>query len=481
MTISEVVACRNSSSPTTQNPTLATGAAVSVGDIIALIASFNNLDTLSTLTNPAGDTYTRRANPVGTSNLHLEIWDCKSSQSGIITTTFPFSTAAPRGLWLIVITGTDQVAWFDKTAQASGSGSPLSSGNTPTLSQANEYVLAAFGASANVTFTAGSGYTIIGTPGARNMHEGKIVSATTALPGDATCTGTPNWVAAVVTYKEASGGGSDQNVSPSGIAALNAFGTPTVTLGGADQNLSPSGIAPLNAFGTPIVAVDQSISPSGIAPAGGFGTPTVTVNQVIQPLGVDPITAFGQPTVSPGPAALAPATIGPAPAVAPLVISVPASGISPARISPTASIATLGLTPATVSLNLASIPPSPTIGSLSLTPGAGAIAPASIPPASNPRSLALAPGPVGLSLGLILPPGTISPITAAQGAATLAPATIPPRATVRDIASSLGPAAISLQTIAQTGRPNAIIISFPGRPSATATDRAATSATATDS
>lgn len=93
-----------------------------------------------------------------------------------------------------------------------------------------------------------------------------------------------------------------QNISPTGIASAEAFGTPVITTGAVD--ITPSGIASEEAFGTAVLttgAVD--ISPSGIASEEAFGTAVVTVaggTQNITATGIASAEAFGSHVVTDG-------------------------------------------------------------------------------------------------------------------------------------------------------------------------------------
>lgn len=89
---------------------------------------------------------------------------------------------------------------FDKTACATGSGTAINSGNTATLSQANELVIGyIFGDGSQV---AGSGFNtrVNQNPGGDRLYEDKNVTSTAAVAA----TGTQNfdnWGAMVATFK----------------------------------------------------------------------------------------------------------------------------------------------------------------------------------------------------------------------------------------------------------------------------------------
>lgn len=77
-------------------------------------------------------------------------------------------------------------------------------------------------------------------------------------------------------------------ITPTGIASLEAFGTPTlVTL----TILEPSGIASAEAFGLLNLAYDQFVLPTAIPSAEAFGTPTQVF--ILKPTGIPSQEAFG--------------------------------------------------------------------------------------------------------------------------------------------------------------------------------------------
>jgi hypothetical protein len=68
-------------------------------------------------------------------------------------------------------------------------------------------------------------------------------------------------------------------VSPSGIASVEAFGSPVVTVDASDQTIVVVGVGSGEAFGTPVVVAGQNVLPGGIPTAEAFGVPTVTMPQ----------------------------------------------------------------------------------------------------------------------------------------------------------------------------------------------------------
>jgi hypothetical protein len=103
-----------------------------------------------------------------------------------------------------------------------------------------------------------------------------------------------NWVALEVLP---STGAGTQDISPSGIASAEAFGTAVITTGAVD--IAPSGIASGEAFGTALITID--VPATGIASQEAFGTPTITVGAVdIAPSGIASVGAFGTATITTG-------------------------------------------------------------------------------------------------------------------------------------------------------------------------------------
>lgn len=85
------------------------------------------------------------------------------------------------------------------------------------------------------------------------------------------------------------GGG---NITPSGIASLEAFGSATITTGAV--SITPNGIGSLEAFGSTTLATSYDISVTGIASEEAFGSMTVAPGAVtINCTGIASAEAFG--------------------------------------------------------------------------------------------------------------------------------------------------------------------------------------------
>jgi len=126
-------------------------------------------------------------------------------------------SAAARNLHILEYAGLATSTPFDQTQNNNGFGTSLTSGSTPTLSQASELVIG-FGFSGG---SAQSPYTSTGGLTERTDLAGAIidstvgdkeVSATTAVSASFTATGSNNWGCIVATYKAVTPPGAEFNV-----------------------------------------------------------------------------------------------------------------------------------------------------------------------------------------------------------------------------------------------------------------------------
>lgn len=80
-------------------------------------------------------------------------------------------------------------------------------------------------------------------------------------------------------------------VTPTGIAASAALGSPTVAL---NRSAAPTGIAATVALGTPSVT-SVTPAPTGISVSVSLGTPSVSLNRSAAPSGISATVALGAP------------------------------------------------------------------------------------------------------------------------------------------------------------------------------------------
>lgn len=205
---------------TTTTITVTAAASASVGDFLVVIVGGANAPAATcTVTDSAGNTWandvTANSDARGLFFRSAQCTNAVTSGSSTFTATFSFGVFA-RHIAVFKVSGIATSSALDKTASAVGTAVGYDSGNTATLSQADELVVGACVSDSNSaeTSTPGTGLTELfdNTNGsALNLAVNyKIVSATTAVKGDGTWTnsGGRNWTAAVATYKAAAGGGS---------------------------------------------------------------------------------------------------------------------------------------------------------------------------------------------------------------------------------------------------------------------------------
>jgi len=102
--------------------------------------------------------------------------------------------------------GIASTSWFDKTAEAAdgGFGTALDSGNTATISQADELLIGAGAIGGDTTFTAGTSYTLFSNAGSTGLGaEWRIVSSAAAYKATFTTAAAGWWTASIATYKGA--------------------------------------------------------------------------------------------------------------------------------------------------------------------------------------------------------------------------------------------------------------------------------------
>ena len=90
-----------------------------------------------------------------------------------------------------------------------------------------------------------------------------------------------------------------QNLSPTGIASAESFGSPTITTGAVA--LTATGIASQESFGSPVLTTTVDLSPTGIASAESIGSPTLTVGAVtLNVTGIASTESFGSAAITTG-------------------------------------------------------------------------------------------------------------------------------------------------------------------------------------
>lgn len=248
------------------------------------------------------------------------------------------------------------------------------------------------------------------------------------------------------------------NVVPSGIATAEAFGTATLTTGAV--NVSPSGIASAEAFGTD--SVNLNVVASGIATAEAFGTSALSLT--ISPSGIASAEAFG--TASLG-FTVAMSGIASAEAFGDHVVSTGALIVSPSGIASAEAFGSHTVTPGAVSISVSGVTSAEAFGSHIVSAGGSIISVNGIASAEAFGSHVLTTGAVSVS------PGGIASAEAFGSAVLSATYTI----TASGIGSAegfgmaalnLGPATLTPSSIASGEAFGGVVILGGGIPAALA-------------
>lgn len=201
---------------------------VANGDTLFLCIAVNSTSTNRVaITDSAANTYTRAGSFAGTL---IEV-ECFYVFNAVVnnTTTCTITPTVGTDIWAaswfsVSGFGTNTlVTAFDKKAGASGLGTALDSTATATTAYAHEFVLGVNGQANNRSWTAGTGYTQIGSQGngtsAGIQTQWKEVSATGTYNETASLDVTSNWVAGVFTFTDTAA------AATSGIMRLMGVGS----------------------------------------------------------------------------------------------------------------------------------------------------------------------------------------------------------------------------------------------------------------
>lgn len=380
--------------------------------VVFIYARKGSASDTPTVTGGGCGTWTLEDSQAADATAKLFCFRAMSASSGAAEAlTITFSGAQTSVGW--------QVTEYDgvNTSGTNGSGAVLQSvPSTNNPSSSASATLAAFGsvnnataagmsADGSVTFTAGTGFAVLGQVGGGSTastvgSEFKPTNDTsvdwTSSVSDALCT-------VAIEIKAAS---AVQTVSPTGIGTAEALGTPTITVGGV--TLSPIGIASAEAFGTATIgrgAVTIS-GAGGIASGEAFGTPTVqSLGTVISPTGIASGEALGTPTITVGGVTVSPVGIGsgeafglPSIAFAQIVVPV---GIASAEVLGTPTV-----TPGARTITPTGITSGEAIGSPTLTTGGVTVSPVGITSAEAFGSPTVSVAQVSAQLTSFLDPAT---------------------------------------------------------------------------
>ena len=199
----------------TTSPTTTTafaGSTTSGNLIVVTTADDSGLTTsVSAVADSKGNAYTQVVNISSSSS--MQIWYAKNITGGASHTVSATWNTGNTGRCVLVaqeFSGCDTSNPLDQNTSTGSTGTAVSSGASPTTTQAAELVVG--GASHDAlasAFSLGSGYTNLGTVNVANCAvamESKVVAATGAQTATFTIAASRTWICGVVTFKGAGGG-----------------------------------------------------------------------------------------------------------------------------------------------------------------------------------------------------------------------------------------------------------------------------------
>ena len=176
-------------------------------------------------------------------------------------------------------------------------------------------------------------------------------------------------------------GVASQDISPTGIASAESFGTAVITTGAV--TLSPTGIASAESFGTATVANITNLSPTGIASAESFGTAVITTGAVtLSPTGIASAESFGTAVITTGAVTLSPTGIASAESFGTAVIT-SSVDLAPTGIASAELFGTAVITTGAVTLSPTGIASAESFGTAAITTGAVTLSPTGIASAES--------------------------------------------------------------------------------------------------
>ena len=180
------------------------------GDLILAFSKWDNLVTVTGITDNAGNTYT----PIGTftnvgTNDRIEAWYTLNPTGAptSVTVTYSGKTASTSLLDIVEFSGLATSAPVDQTAVNTGTGTALSTGATPTTTDSNDTIVGLFAtigsSSPGYPYALGSGYSLIVTD-TTSFIEYMSVTSTGSYTATATATnGSVTWGGRVIAFKNA--------------------------------------------------------------------------------------------------------------------------------------------------------------------------------------------------------------------------------------------------------------------------------------
>lgn len=203
----------NTTGSTSTTSTSAFASANTAGNaIIVAIANDGSSGSVTSVTDTAGNTYTRAIEePSSGDTVSCEIWYClnvKAQASNVVTANQGFNDGV---IWAQEWSGLATSSGLDQTKGAKGTATAASTGASSTTMQASELVFVAgeLDVSGSNSLSVGSGYSNFNSASSGTVIgaiESKVVSATGAQTGAMTSSASGvTWRLALATFKAASG------------------------------------------------------------------------------------------------------------------------------------------------------------------------------------------------------------------------------------------------------------------------------------
>ena len=235
-----VVQSKSNSTASGTSLALAMTSNVTAGNLIAIaVLSFGSGSppAPSSITDTLGNTYT---NPIDETNgaftRRCQIWYAKNIAGGANTITLNMSGTGSVAAFAWEISGLNTTAPFDQLQLATGTGTAVSSGSTPTTTDANEILVGCMWNPSAETNTPDATFTnltqiVVGSD--RFVGGTKIVSSTGTYAYTGTLNASANWIGIVGTFKTTGAGaatklGFGQTPQGAWISGSAATTQPTV-------------------------------------------------------------------------------------------------------------------------------------------------------------------------------------------------------------------------------------------------------------
>jgi hypothetical protein len=246
------------------------GSDTTAGNTIIAGVYMGGTSKIATVASSQGDMFTKVADIAQTTDGHqIAIFYAKNIKGGPTTVTASWSGGSMDGynaIHIFEFSGLDTADPFDKAATSTGASTSQTSGNTATISQANELLFGFFGENNILTYptmTATGVFTrgieVAGSNKSNSFSEYGVVSSAGAYSANSTSGSSQNYSAAIATFKAAS-------ISSDSTTTTTTTTSGPITILG-NLNIGGSGSATINASTTV-----TSMSIAGNLTIGSLGT-----------------------------------------------------------------------------------------------------------------------------------------------------------------------------------------------------------------